>query len=290
MFTEEKKLEKVALAKSHSAADRLAARFFTRNSDNRGCSVGCDAYDIRLKNGDDWDLEEGPEDGYHAYVASYFGTPEWLEYLRDTIFEGLPEADRAGWHVNLAEALPVQGDFERARRLILRDILLEIAAKSIGEGDEDWRVRCRSAVQRVAALHNRAAVEPVSQAEWDAARAAAKAAGDVAGDAAGYAAEGDAAEGATARAAAGAAKAAGDVAEAAGWATRDAVGATDWVTSWAVGAAGSAASEAARSAAGDDRAARAAAEAAGWATAGAAAYQKIAKITLKHLREAGASS
>ena len=261
MITEEKKQEKIAMAKAHAKADRLVAGFFTHDEDNKGCSVGCDAFDIRALKGDDWYLDDGP-DNYHAYVADYFGTPEWLEHLRDAVFEGLPQKARSEWHVNIAEALPVGVDFQPIKHRILRDILLEVADKSIGDGDEDWRIACRAAVLSFAALHDRAATKTIQKEEWDAADDAARAAGD----------------------AARAARAAWDARAA--WAARAARDAWD-----AARAAWAAADDAARAA---DDAARAAWDAA-WAAraardawdAGDAAYHKIAEITLKHLREAG---
>ena len=250
MITEEKKAEKVALAKAHAKADRLVSGFFTHESDNRGCSVGCDAYDIRALKGDDWDLDKGPDDNYHAYVADYFGTPEWLEGLRDTIFEGLPQNDLSAWHIDIAEALPVGVDFEPIRHRIQRDILLEVAVTAIGEGGEAWRVACKAAVQAVAALRDTAVTEEVPSEARAAAEAAARAAVEAA-----------------ARAAARAGAVAAGDARAAAWSAR----------------AARAAARAAAVAAGDVGAAAWSARA-----AGAGAYQRIAEITLKHLREAGA--
>ncbi len=176
MLTLEKKKEKVALAKAHVEAERLIAGFYTESKSDKGCSVGCDAYDIRNIKGDDWGLDDGPEVGNHAYVADYFGTPEWLEHLRDIIFESLPREDRAEWHIDLAEALPVGIGLESVRHQIQRDILLEVAAKSIGEGKEDWREKCRASVHAVAALHGRAITEKVSEGDWSAAYSAARSA------------------------------------------------------------------------------------------------------------------
>jgi hypothetical protein len=247
MLTLEKKQEKVAMAKAHAEADRLVAGFFTHEEDNKGCSVGCDAFDIRAIKGEDWSLWDGPGD-YHAYVADYFGTPEWLEHLRDAVFEGLPKEDRSDWHVNIAEALPVGVSFGPIKHRILRDILLEVSAPSIGDGDEDWRVACRTAVQSVAALHEQAITKTVQNEDWAAARDAARA---VAWDAASAAAW-----------------------DAAWDAARDAARAVAW----------DAASAAARDAAAS--VAWAAASAAARDAAASVAYKQIAEITLKHLREA----
>lgn len=260
MITLDKKLEKVEMAKAHAEADRLIAGIFTSNEDNRGCSVGCDAYDIRELKSDDWDLDEGPYGfNYHAYVADYFGTSRWLEQLRDAIFEALPKKDRAAWHVDIAEALPVDVDFEPIEHLIRRDILLNVSLESIGEGEESWRVVCRDVVQAVADLHERALTEKVTTMEWEAARAVAT------------------------RAAKCAARESERIARAGGKATLKAANAAR------------AAQNAAQSAAARD--VRELVDAADWAAVRAfdgidvkAGCQTISEITLKHLREAGAPS
>jgi hypothetical protein len=218
MITEAKKAEKVALAKAHVEAERLISGSFIEG--RKGCSVGCDAIDIAAAKG-----ENAKNEGIHAYVADYFGTPEWLEHLRDAVFEGLPKKERADWHVNIAEALPVGVDFEPIRHRIHRDILLEVAAKSIGDGGEEWREQCRSAVNSVAALHEKSLSGKIVDEEWSAARAAAE----------------------------------------------------EEAAAWSAAAASKKARSAARSAATASKKARSA----------AAAYQKIAEIVLKHLREAG---
>ena len=101
-----KKQERIERHKRHIAADRLMAGCYQDESNPiKGCSVGCDAIDI-----------SGDADGNcHKVVAEHDGVPVWLEHLRDTIFEGLPEAERAGWHLALAEAIPVGADIEIVR-------------------------------------------------------------------------------------------------------------------------------------------------------------------------------
>ena len=241
MITEAKKRQKVAMAKAHAEADRLVAGFFTEQESIRGCSVGCDAFDIREIKGENWDLDAEPNGNIHAYVADYFGTPEWLEHLRDVIFEELPEQARSEWHVNIAEALPVGVDFKPIKHSIFRDILLEVVLPLVADGNEDSHRACRDAVQSVATLHDRAITENIELAEWDAASAAASAAS---------------AASRSASAAARAARAAWD-ARAAASAARDAAWAAAMAAAWAA-----------------------------WAAAWADAFEKIAEITLKHLREA----
>lgn len=111
MITAEKKAEKVAFALHHREADMLVSGTYIEkdNGSFQGCSVGCDAISIALAR------KQNPMElrgSTHAYVADYFGTPEWLEYLRDSVFEGLPSADRIQWHVDLAEALRFKAEWQ----------------------------------------------------------------------------------------------------------------------------------------------------------------------------------
>ena len=112
----EKKMARIERAKQHAADDRLRSGFYTDAENHSiGCSVGCDAIDIA-----------GWQDDYsnpHAIVAQHDGTPEWLEHLRDRIFEGLPPNRRSWWHVALAEALPVGSDMQAEYHLICIAIL-----------------------------------------------------------------------------------------------------------------------------------------------------------------------
>ena len=101
-----KKQERIERHKRHIEADRLMAGCYQDESNPlKGCSVGCDAIDI-----------SGDADGNcHKVVAEHDGVPEWLEHLRDAVFEGLPEDERAGWHLALAESIPVGADIEIVR-------------------------------------------------------------------------------------------------------------------------------------------------------------------------------
>ena len=75
----------------------------------KGCSVGCDYLDI---NGEATDKP-------HQTTADYFGFPIWMEHLRDKIFEGLEEADRVNWHVDIKQAIPIgmdEADFDKVKK------------------------------------------------------------------------------------------------------------------------------------------------------------------------------
>jgi len=116
MLTHEKKMARIERAKQHAAADRLRSGFYTDAKNHSiGCSVGCDAIDIA-----GW---QGEYSNPHAIVAQHDGTPEWLEHLRDRIFEGLPPNRRSWWHVALAEVLPVGSDMQAEYHLICIAIL-----------------------------------------------------------------------------------------------------------------------------------------------------------------------
>lgn len=97
-----RKQARIDRAKKHVEMDRLVSGFYRDGETDRGCSVGCDAIDICNDTG------TSP----HGVVSEYDGVPEWLEHLRDVIFEGLYDADRSGWHVALAEAIPVGVDID----------------------------------------------------------------------------------------------------------------------------------------------------------------------------------
>ena len=105
--SEELKSKAVADAKRHRDQDILIAGTYGKmNGAFRGCSVGCDVFDIK---------GEIFVDNPHSVTAEYFGFPEWLEHLRDWCFEHLPEGERQDFHVRVKEAIPVGVDLELVR-------------------------------------------------------------------------------------------------------------------------------------------------------------------------------
>jgi len=98
-----KKQARIERHRQHAEQDRLIAGRYQDGKSNRGCSVGCDAIDITGK----------ADSNCHGIVAFHDGLPEWLEHLRDIIFEGLPSKERKAWHVDLTEAIPVGVDIEK---------------------------------------------------------------------------------------------------------------------------------------------------------------------------------
>ena len=107
----ELKAKAVAMARHHRGDGMLLAGIygFTEGGLFKGCSVGCDAYDI---------LGYPELDSPHKITAEYFGFPEWLEHLRDILFENLTEEDSLHFHVDLKEAIPVGVDLEPVKHML----------------------------------------------------------------------------------------------------------------------------------------------------------------------------
>jgi hypothetical protein len=145
MLTIEKKAARIARAEQHARADRLISRSYSDDDNHSlGCSVGCDAIDI-----------EGWKEKYdnpHAIVANHDGTPEWLERLRDAIFEGLPADKRSWWHVELARALPVNREWQPYYHLICIGIL-NISLRSKDTWADAYKNECVAAIEAVKELH-----------------------------------------------------------------------------------------------------------------------------------------
>ena len=161
--------------------------------------------------------------------------PEAAHRLQEAIFEGLPETERADWHVAFAEKAETVKDWQTViDKTVLASLRIaephdtsegKVVAAVIAlyerrlDGDNPDDAEWNAAAARAAARAARAALwgawDDASDAPWAAARAAG-AARDIAGDAAAAAAQADAgryawAEGAAARARA-ARAAAGDAA------------------------------------------------------------------------------
>lgn len=165
----------VEAAKRHRDQDMLlAGTYGTMNGAFRGCSVGCDAYDITGKL---------LEDGYHRITAEYFGFPEWLERLRDSIFEGLPNDERRDFHVRLKEAIPVGVDIEPVRhRLAIRRLrrLIEAQEQALAEQEGELKSVIEQvvvALRQVRRCHEAEIGQGQrSVGDWSAARSAAESA------------------------------------------------------------------------------------------------------------------
>jgi len=198
------------MARRHREADMLVAERFEM-IDGQACSIGCFCHDYGLEPSD----FEG--------LAKKTKYPEAGHRLQEAIFEGLPETERADWHVAFAEKAETVTDWQR---VIDKTVLASLRIAKPHDTSES------KVVAIIIDLYERRLNgDNPSDAEWYDARAAAFAA-DAVGAAAGAAR-------ATARAAA----------WATAWATAQSAWASGWAlwprasaagAAWAAGAAGSA--------------------------------------------------
>jgi hypothetical protein len=207
----------IARVNAHALADELIqGTGWETNGVTRGCAIGCtlDAYD-------------------HSLYPIELGLPEWLAYLEDAIFEGLPVADAKTWPARFLAAIPVGADVEPVRwqstKLRMKKLL-----PALIKNKESYARECESALRGVIALCDRHLAGEFTSAESaaeSAAKSAAESAWSAAGSAAGSAAwsaagsaAGSAAESAwsAARSAWSAARSAAWSAESAAWSTESA--------------------------------------------------------------------
>ena len=179
------KQERIKRAIRHAEQDLLISGEYIRvNGKPKGCSVGCDAIDIQLANGIEVENLDG--DHCHSLVADNDGTPEWLERLRDTVFEGLEESDRHWWHVELAKSLPETDNWKPYFHAISIEIL-----KLVLENKDYWQdpysEMVESAINQTIDYHNDHTEDTRSAAwsAWSAARSAARSAWSAEGSAEG---------------------------------------------------------------------------------------------------------
>jgi hypothetical protein len=199
------------MARRHREADMLAAGDFQMVA-GQACSVGCFCHDYGLTPGD------------YEGLAKLTGYPEAAHHLQEAIFERLPEADRADWHVAFAEKSETVTDWQP---VIDKTVL---ASLRIAEPHDTSEGKVVAIV--IALYKRRLNGDNPSDAEWYAARVAAFAADAVGGAARAARATARHAAGAAAWATAEAAWATAEAAwaaESARDAARDAAGAAAWV-------------------------------------------------------------
>jgi hypothetical protein len=164
-----KHVELLEQARAHYAADMLLKGTYGKDDEGfRGCSVGCHLHHIKSKMSAG---QIGAISNKHKVVADYYGYPEWLALLQDTIFEGLPNGQSAKWHVQLAEAIASRnGEIDWHETLHRVHVgILRISYRTAGSAAE--------AVQAVIDLHERAIRgEPTDETAWSAAESAARSA------------------------------------------------------------------------------------------------------------------
>jgi hypothetical protein len=121
-----------ALYVSRFAAHRAADEVIQGEGYNkgRGCFVGCTL--------NDYD---------HSRFPVELGWPEWLAYLADAIFEGIPKAEAPQFGTDLLEAVPVGVDIEPSRFRFLLAVQRRNLARVMG--DEPYAVQVRTAIERV---------------------------------------------------------------------------------------------------------------------------------------------
>ena len=151
----------IAQAEHHATADMLVSGTFgdTDAGAFKGCSVGCFAHEINPKRSD-----------YHAVVAEAAGWPEWLVYLNDTLFEGLPAGEREQFHVELRKRVPVGVDLTPVLHEIAVARMDRLLADKIVQGDSAMV----AAINGVRELH--VAQTAAESAAWSEAESAAESA------------------------------------------------------------------------------------------------------------------
>ena len=87
------------MARRHRDDDMLVAQRF-KMVDGQACSIGCFCHDYGLE----------PED--FSGLAEITKYPQSAHHLQEAIFEGLPEAERADWHVAFAEKAATVTDWQ----------------------------------------------------------------------------------------------------------------------------------------------------------------------------------
>jgi len=170
--SQELKDQAVADAKRHVELDMLRAGDYGQmNGQFHGCSVGCDAYEIK---------KEVVNHAPHVITSEYFGFPEWLEHLRDAIFEELPDEDKKDWHIRLKEAVPVGVDLEPVRhQLAIRrlNMLIDAQTQALesaidGHGVKDVVKQVLAALQHVRVCHEAEIRQDHCMVDWSAAESA----------------------------------------------------------------------------------------------------------------------
>jgi len=177
----EQKLARIARAEKHARLDLLVAGSYidNRNSSQlKGCSVGCDAIDIQIRNDVEiWDLVD---ENCHKIVAEHDGTPEWLEHLRDAVFEKLPADDRHWWHVEFAQCLPETDNWVAYYHRCCIVCLTESLSHQ-HRWQEPYKQVVVDAIEAVIALHRSestddavwSAAQSIAELAWEATRSAA---------------------------------------------------------------------------------------------------------------------
>jgi hypothetical protein len=158
--------EQVAKARTHREASEFDKHtYFSKNGETRVCAVGC--------------LTEDPNGGHHKY-PELFCIPEWMAYLEEMIFVGLPDEKMVLWPERFLGAIPVGADFDGlADRLAIRRLKEECLPLS-GHWPESVKAQVVASIeQTIAALEgkgDREAAESAAESAESAAESAESAA------------------------------------------------------------------------------------------------------------------
>ena len=140
------------MARRHRDDDMLVAQRFEM-VDGQACSIGCFCHDYGLEPDDFSGLAE---------ITKY---PEAAHHLQEAIFEGLPEAERADWHVAFAEKAATVTDWQA---VIDKTVLTSLRIAEPHDTSES------KVVATVIDLYERRLTgDNPSETEWASARAAA---------------------------------------------------------------------------------------------------------------------
>lgn len=156
MYTQEIKDRFVSEAIQHREADLYIKGCFWDG--HKGCSIGCSAKTNKYP---------------HAKLAGMTGLPEWLHWLQDTIFEGLPSPDNLYWTEQLFSAIPA-GSTEESLEQVKRDFLVIVLKSTFDTFDHEKFAEIKKAIDNVIELYESGETDLTKFK--DAARAAAYAA------------------------------------------------------------------------------------------------------------------
>jgi hypothetical protein len=132
---------------SHYAHDQIIKGHYWQNG--KGCHVGCCIHS-----------------NSHKDMSNFFGLPEWICYLFDNIFEGLPNDDAMRFPLESIQAIPVG--------VCLQPVLHKLAIWRLLDPERGViRFSNDECIVDVAELHKKALIQEVSKNEWYAARSAA---------------------------------------------------------------------------------------------------------------------
>jgi hypothetical protein len=179
----------VAAAIEHREADRYLKGTYASGEGTtfRACSVGCSLATVyggmdsnRYKHAD------------HGFLSETLGVPEFITYLQDTIFEGLPDRAATEWTERLFSAIPVGADLSlvqpaflaavqrRLLKSIDRDSFPSVyaAVEGVIAVLDDWTKtgRVNESAAESAAESARSAARYAAWSAWSAARSAARSA------------------------------------------------------------------------------------------------------------------